>query len=269
LGKIVWLASYPKSGNTWVRAFLHNYIAQPEAPRSINALTDFSVAECVARFFHKPGETLSNEEVQRRRPSVHEGLTKLHDDLVFVKTHNANLAVHNVPLCTPEHTAGAVYIIRDPRDVVLSYSAFTGRSFDEIIDFMGNDGAANRATEAQVFELLASWSAHVSSWGTTRNKLLVRYEDLLAAPEKHFGRIINFLGGAPEQNRLRRAVAFSDFKILSAQESEHGYNARGPDALAPFFRAGISGQWNARLTPGQIARIENNHGAVMRKFGYL
>ena len=58
MGKIVWLASYPKSGNTWVRAFLHNYIAQPATPASINALTDFSAVECAAAFFHKPGEPL-------------------------------------------------------------------------------------------------------------------------------------------------------------------------------------------------------------------
>ena len=52
--KIVWLASYPKSGNTWLRAFLHNYIAQPAAPQNINALTEFSAVECAAAFFHKP-----------------------------------------------------------------------------------------------------------------------------------------------------------------------------------------------------------------------
>src|ERR1700751_3523873 len=123
MGKIVWLASYPKSGNTWVRVFLHNYTRNTASPASINALTDFCAPECAAAFFHPPGETLSTEATQRLRPAVHESFTRLHDDLVFSKTHNANLAVHDIALCTPAHTAGAIVIVRDPRDLALSYSA--------------------------------------------------------------------------------------------------------------------------------------------------
>ena len=267
MGKIVWLASYPKSGNTWVRAFLHNYIAQPATPASINALTDFSAVECAAAFFHKPGKSLSTEATQRLRPAVHESLTRLHDDLVFIKTHNANLAVHNIPLCTPAHTAGAIVIIRDPRDIALSYSAFTGKPLDDIITFMANPRAANRATNAQVFEFLSSWSTHAKSWAGAPRKLLLRYEDLLADPEKHFARIIDYLGGPPEPERLRRAIAFSDFHTLSAQETQHGYTAGGP--AGPFFRTGKSGAWRDALTPAQAARIENDHRHVMRKFGYV
>lgn len=267
MGKIVWLASYPKSGNTWVRAFLHNYITQPDAPASINALTDVSAVECAAAFFHKPGETLTTEATQRLRPEVHELLTKLHSDLVFIKTHNANLAVHGTPLCTPAHTAGAITLLRDPRDVALSYAAFTGKPLDDIIAFMANPRAANRATPAQVFEFLSSWSTHAESWATARNNLILCFEDLLADPEKHFGRMIHHLGGDPEPEQLRRAIAFSDFKTLSGQEAANGYAAGGP--AGPFFRAGKSGQWRGALTPAQAARIEADHGAMMRRFGYL
>jgi Sulfotransferase domain len=267
MGKIVWLASYPKSGNTWLRAFLHNYITQPDTPASINALTDFSAAECAAAFFHKPGETLTTEATQRLRPTVHAALTRLHDDLVFIKTHNANLAVHNIPLCTQAYTAGAIVLVRDPRDIALSYSAFTGKPLDDIITFMASPRAANRATNAQVFEFLSSWSTHVDSWSTAPRKILLRYEDLLADPEKHFGRIIHFLGGDAKPERLRRAIAFSDFKTLSGQETNHGYAAGGPGAL--FFRDGKSGAWRTQLTPAQAARIETDHRTAMQKFGYI
>jgi Sulfotransferase domain len=267
MGKIVWLASYPKSGNTWVRAFLHNYITEAAAPTSINALTDFSATECAAAFFHKPGEPLTTEATQRLRPAVQQSLTKLHDDLVFIKTHNANLAVHNIPLCTPAHTAGTILIVRDPRDVALSYSAFTGKPLDDIIAFMANPRAANRATDRQVFEFLSSWSTHVESWASAPRKILARYEDLLADPEKYFARIIDFLGGPPEPERLRRAIEFSDFKTLSAQETQHGYVAGGPAGL--FFRAGKSGGWRDTLTRAQAARIEADHRDVMRKCGYI
>ncbi len=273
MGNLVWLASYPKSGNTWARAFLHNYITDAAAPHGINRLTDFSVSECAAAFFRvhdpRPASAYTEQDVQRIRPAVHRDLTRLHDDLVFVKTHNAALAVHGVPLCTPEVTAGAIYLVRDPRDVAVSYARYTGRAVDDIIGFMGAAGAANRSTEEQVFELLSSWSRHAESWAAVKRRLLVRYEDLLATPQKSFGRIISFLGEEPAPERLKRAIAFSDFHVLAMQEATQGYAAGGPNQAARFFREGRAGQWRTALSDAQRARIESDHAAMMRNFGYL
>ncbi|MDE1884055.1 MAG: sulfotransferase domain-containing protein [Rhodospirillales bacterium] len=270
MGKLVWLASYPKSGNTWVRAFLHNYIVNADTPHSINSLVDFSVAECAAAFFGTPEEVMDPYTVQAKRPEVHAELTRLHDDLVFVKTHNANLSVHGVSLCTPGVTAGAIYIVRDPRDVALSYAAFTGKDVDEIIDFMGNDGAANASDGVQVFELLSSWSSHALSWVAAPRRLLVRYEDLLADPVRGFGRVIRFLGAAdatPEPERLHRAIAFSRFDTLADQEAREGYQASGA-RCGKFFRSGKAGGWREKLSAAQAAKIWAAHGQVMEKFGY-
>ncbi len=268
MGKIVWLASYPKSGNTWVRAFLHNYIKRAQTPHDINRLADFCAPECGAVLFGPDAAALSTEDVQKKRPAVHERLTRLHDDLVFVKTHNANLAVHGVPLVTQAHTAGAVYILRDPRDVAVSYSAFMGLSLDETIALMGHAGAANRTNEVQVFELLSSWSAHVESWTQAKTHFVVRYEDLLEKPEAALGRLIWQLGGEPEPERLKRAIAFSSFDELAGQEAAAGYVASGARG-EKFFREGRAGQWRERLSAAQAAAIEAAHGAVMRRFGYL
>jgi hypothetical protein len=269
VGKLVWLASYPKSGNTWLRAFLHNFLLQPEAPHSINALADFCAVECASAFFGAPGTVLSPPDVQKSRPAVHQRLTTLHPGPVFVKTHNANLAVHDVPLCTPALTAGAIYVVRDPRDVALSYSAYTGMSLDEIITFMADPRAANRGTDIQVFEFLGSWSAHALSWVGAKNRLLVRYEDLLANPEAAFGRVARYLGADVEPHRLSRAIAFSDFGTLATQERESGYSAHGTAAQTPFFRAGKTGQWREVLSSAQARNITAVHGEVMRSFGYL
>lgn len=270
MGKLVWLASYPKSGNTWVRAFLHNYIVNGRTPHSINQLADFSVSECATAFFDTAGQIISPQEAQARRPQVHRHLTTLHEDLVFVKTHNANLDVYGTPLCSPALTAGAIYIVRDPRDVALSYAAFTGKSVDEIIAFMANEGAANASDGTQVFELLSSWSRHAVSWVAAPRRLLVRYEDLLADPERGFGRIIRFLSAAdepPEPARLRRAIEFSSFATLSDQEVQAGYREASTSGER-FFRAGKAGQWRQGLSPAQVASISATHGDIMEKFGY-
>jgi len=271
LGKLVWLASYPKSGNTWLRVFLHNYINQPETPYSINSLTDLSASECNASLFatYLEPSTATTRDVQRVRPLVHRDLTKLHENLVFVKTHNANLALHGIPLCTPAVSAGAIYILRDPRDVAVSFSAYTGRSLDETIAFMAQPGAANRATAQQVFELLGSWSAHVESWASGRKTLALRYEDMLDRPSREFGKVIRFLGDDPEPTRLAQAIAFSSFETLSEQETAQGYHAGGPNAGSAFFRQGRAGQWREVFTGAQRRKIETDHAAAMERFGYL
>jgi hypothetical protein len=269
VGKLVWLASYPKSGNTWLRVFLHNFLLQPETPHSINALTDVSAVECAAVYFGQSGTALTPRDVQKSRPAVHQKLMALHPGPVFVKTHNANLALHDVPLCTPAVTAGAIFVVRDPRDVAVSYSTYTGLSIDEIIIFMADPRAANRGTDLQVFELLSSWSAHALSWVGANNRLLLRYEDMLANPDAAFSRVVRFLGSGATPERLRRAIAFSNFSVLAAQERESGYRAHSADAQTAFFRAGTSGQWRDSLTIAQAQKITDTHGEVMRNFGYL
>jgi hypothetical protein len=98
--------------------------------------------------------------------------------------------------------------------------------------------------------------------------LVVRYEDLLAQPQSSFGKVVGFLGDQPDPARLDRAIAFSAFAALQAQEAEHGYVADGADSTAPFFRTGKAGQWREILTTAQRLRLETDHAAMMEKFGY-
>ena len=148
MGQLVWIASYPKSGNTWVRAFLHNYIRQPETPYDINRLTDLTAADINAERYHRydprPASQYTIADVQRMRRLVHRDLTALDSTLVFVKTHNARLQVAGAPLITPEVTAGAIYIVRDPRDVAVSYSRHRGRSIDDTIAVHGGPRSGDR-----------------------------------------------------------------------------------------------------------------------------
>jgi len=274
MGRILWLASYPKSGNTWLRAFLHNYLRRPAEPYDINRLSDFTASENDAalyqRYDPRPASAYSTESVQQVRPLVHRDLTQAFPDLVFVKTHNAALVVAGVPLLTPQHTAGSLYLIRDPRDVALSYSRHLGRPIDEIITFMAEENAFAGGDDQKVFEQLSSWSGHVRSWtrNPPRHQLALRYEDMLADPVTSFSRLIRFLGSEPARDRLERAIRDSAFGTLKAQEQEHGFVER-PASSASFFHGGTAGQWRAGLSLAQIARIEHDHGEEMRRFGYL
>jgi len=182
MGKLVWIASYPKSGNTWMRALLHNYIRQAAAPHDINRLTDFTASDVNAERYQRhdprPGSRYTIADVQRMRRLVHRDLTALDTTLVFVKTHNARIVVEGAPLMTPEVTAGAIYIVRDPRDVAVSYSRHLGRSIDDTIGFMADPYWATGGTDSKVFEHPGAWSVHVRSWTDRPDPRVrvVRYE---------------------------------------------------------------------------------------------
>jgi hypothetical protein len=275
MGGIIWLASFPKSGNTWMRSFLHNLLRNPTESYDINTLTDFTLGEAQTRWFKpfdpRPGSQYSLADVRRMRPLVHRHLTTFSPDSVFVKTHNALIEDEGVPLVTMGVTAGAIYIVRDPRDVVISYSHHQGQSLDFAIDMLGQDFACTGGDDVNVYEYLSSWSRHVRSWTHTPNPTLLtlRYEDLLDQPLKSFGSVAKFLGLEVARPRLDKAMKLSSFKVLKAQEQRKGFIERPAQADGAFFREGKAGQWKKILTPEQVARIEADHGEQMRRFGYL
>ena len=275
VSRFFWLASYPKSGSTWLRAFLNNYIRDLQTPYHINSPLDISTGESGAALYQpfdsRPASQYTIADVQRLRPQIHRRLADTHNGLFFVKTHNALLTVEGVSLVTPEVTAGAIYLVRDPRDVAISYAHHLGRSIDETIAFMANIDAATGGTNEKVYERLSSWSAHVHFWTRNPNPrlLILRYEDMLRTPEKSFGDVIRFLGQPPSPSRLARAIDFSSFETLRSQEHDHGFAEQPAESTAAFFREGISGQWRTALLAEQAARIANDHGPIMKKFGYL
>jgi hypothetical protein len=275
MGGIIWLASFPKSGNTWMRSFLHNLLRNPTESYDINTLTDFTIGESQTRWFKpfdpRPGSQYSMADVRRMRPDVHRSFTTRSPDSIFVKTHNALIEDEGVPLVTMGVTAGAIYIVRDPRDVAISYAHHQGQPLDHIIDMLGQEAACTGGDDNNVYECTSSWSRHVDSWTQTPNPqlLVVRYEDLLDQPVKSFGAVAKFLGLEVSRPRLDKAMKLSSFKVLKAQEQRKGFIERPARSDAAFFREGRSGQWKKVLTPEQVARIEAEHGEQMRRFGYL
>ncbi|MFC3226171.1 sulfotransferase domain-containing protein [Marinibaculum pumilum] len=271
---IIWLASYPKSGNTWLRAFLHNLLRDPAKPMDINQLTQFTHGDTLRHWFDRAaGESIegwSEERIAQLRPEVHRLISESWPDSVFVKTHNA-LAQHNgVPLITMEYTTAAIYVVRDPRDVAISMTHHFGLTLDQAITMMGNEAAATAMTDLNVQQFYGTWSEHVESWTDQAGQSLhvVRYEDMHSRPRAAFGGVVQFLGLPPDRKRLDKAIRFASFKVLQGQERKEGFREKSVHADA-FFRSGQVGQWRRIMTPEQAAAIETAHGTVMRRFGYL
>lgn len=274
MGGIVWLASYPKSGNTWLRAFIHNLMRNPDQAYDINKMADLTMAEARTPLYtyleSKPWTELSFEDIARLRPQVHRELSKANPGTIFVKTHNALMENLGHPLVTMEVTAGAIYVVRNPLDVAISYSHHLAISIDETIDLMKTRGAMTVSTEKNVYEVMGSWSQHVESWTARPIAQLhvMRYEDMLDRPSKTFGGVAQFLGLKPPRERLEKAIKQSSFKVLANQEKAKGFVER-PAKAESFFRKGESGQWRRELTAAQIGRIVADHREQMDRFGYV
>ena len=274
MGKIIWLASYPKSGNTWLRAFLHNLLRDPPEGYELNRIDDFTIGDSAIAWYvgliGRPPGDWSFEEVGRVRRKAHEAMTRAFPDNVFVKTHNALLADSYGPMITLELTAGAIYLLRNPLDVAISYSHHLGKTIDETIQILNSSHSGNPNTLKNVYQLLGSWSEHVSSWTQRRHPGLhvLRYEDMIERPEATFGAVASFLGLRPPPSRLQRAIERSGFKELRKAEEVQGFKERS-DFAERFFREGRAGQWREVLTPEQVQRVVDAHRPVMERFGYL
>jgi len=278
MGKLIWLASYPKSGNTWLRAFLHNLLRNADCSFDINSLTSFCIIDSLVHHYAHVAAQAGQASfapsdaaaVARLRPAVHRLFTHASPDNRFVKTHLAFAPDHGVPTITPDATAGAIYVLRDPRDVAVSYAHHLGASLDATIALMARPGCRTPPTAAWVSELMGSWSEHVTSWtGAPLPRLhVVRYEDMHAQPIKTFGAIAAFLDLAPPRERLERAIRLSSFKVLREQEKRHGFAEKNP-AAASFFRKGRAGAWRHAFDDDQAAAVVAAHRAVMERFGYL
>lgn len=277
MGGIYWLASYPKSGNTWFRTFLRNFLEDGQAPVDINDLSTGAIASARPWLDEVLGfdtAELRPDEVDRLRPDVYRW--SLHDqEPGYHKIHDAyTLTTAGEPIVSREATLGALYLVRNPLDVAPSLANHNQTTVDEAVATMADPQHAlsrgHKSLGHQVRQKLLSWSQHVTSWVDAPGLRLIvlRYEDMQGEPLASFTRAAEFLGLPAEPARVEKAIGFSRFEVVARQEAEHGFRERPPQAQR-FFRQGTSGGWRGKLSDAQVARIVADHGPVMRRFGYL
>ena len=218
------------------------------------------------------GKLLRNESdsnIHKLRNQVQKYMGS-HSETVFAKTHNAVMNFENSPLIWLEHLAGVVYVIRNPLDMLISFSDHYNLTVDDTIEAISSPYHRINSTEKGIFQILGGWSNHYYSWFNVENlsPLCLRYEDMIQNPVKSFGKLMKFLGLPKDTPRLKRAIRHSSFQVVSQQETRSGF-AEKSRAGHKFFRQGKVGSYRRVLSDDQIAKVIDNHGELMVEMGYL
>jgi len=275
---IVWLVSYPKSGNTWFRMFLTNYLTNAGEPVPLANIKSSSMASDAGCFEEITGLDpfeLTPDEVELYRPGVCRVLSLEAEEggqTLYKKAHDAyTVNTSGEPLFPEEVSKQALCFVRNPLDVCVSYANHSAANVGKTITFLLNEEAHLAGSRTgQLRQKLLSWSGHVKSWReqSAIPTRFVRYEDMQWKPAETFSSMIRFLGLDYDEERLSRALAFSDFKLLQQMEQEKGFGEK-MQLCKNFFWKGKIGNYREHLSEEQVKRITEYHYETMKLFGYI
>ena len=277
--KLIWISSYPKSGNTWVRYFLSNYFYNKK-----KLDLDFDILKNIDKFppqkylkeLVKETDLIKNAyNICKYWPLTQEKMTKSKQEVIFIKNHNALVSVEGTNLTDARYSLAFIHIVRDPRDIAVSYSNFDKRiSIDKAIDRMTSENLYCHVSKKNPLdiEVLGSWKFNYLSWKNGISevpRLLIRYEDLVTNTYNKKLKIIKFLSNiltSPvDEEHIKFSIAQSDFKRLKELEKNKKFN----ESTSKFFNSGQIGQWKTKLSLEQIRKVENFCKDEMRELGYL
>ena len=266
---IIWIASYPKSGNTFLRSFLSTYYY------SKNGKFDFNLLLNINQF---PSLKYSNSKsftfVDAAKKWIPNQKTFFNKEkLFFLKTHNSLEQYFGNKFTTSSETIGAIHIVRDPRNVISSMCNHYSMNYDEIYQRMvdNNTSLSHKTSEGDLsnFSFLGSWSNHYWSWKNNFEfkTLTIRYEDLENNSYDEFYKILTFIEEVSGKNNpiniknLKKSLESTNFSNLKKQEKLHGFKeslSYKTNNKTNFFNLGFKNDWRKNL-PKEISEKMTNH----------
>ena len=271
---LFWIASYPKSGNTWLRIFLANYLFGGKEPLPINSVGKLGYADGDAQHYDRANEAPYDRSDPRQTVALRDkflrNISATGPKVALIKTHNYNNKIDDTALIPAPLTRGALYVVRHPGDVAVSFASHYGLSIDDAIERIREPQAVVGGSKTTALQFTSDWSTHVNSWAGAKkhNVHVVRYEDMYSTPQETFGTALKHLGVAVDAQKIEYAIKHASFDELRKQENTDGFS-ENTTHQPHFFRKGKAGGWRDTLSESQISNLRKTHGKAMRTFGYV
>ena len=270
---IIWLASYPKNGNTWLRSLISAYYYTKDGvflgDKHLRNVDQFPVKKFLNTFdydLNLPGDTArfwvaAQEKINEERK------------LKFFKTHNALVKLGKNDFTNRSNSLGGIYIVRDPRNVLDSMSRHFQIDHDKALEVMQDKKNFTydfkKKKDYSDFQFISSWELNYKSW--KNNNLLptkfVRYEDLLSETFFVFKEIIEFIDNLTNnksgfiREKAKNAVETTSFENLKKIEIEKGFSesifSRVGNKKIPFFHLGPKNNWQKNFDTKFVKRLNN------------
>ena len=267
---IIWLASYPKSGNTWVRAVLVSYYFTddgnfkfenlsriPDYPNKIFLEKNLKINEMKDGDIHMYWETSQKKILEGKQAK-------------FLKTHNILGSINGIKFTKPEYSLGVIHIIRDPRNVITSIKNHLNfKSYEDAFNYMKSNDAFIKGEDSTRFAFVGSWRSHYTSWMSdqTLRRITVKYEDMEKNCEETFKKIIGFINrirGTKEiinEKKLQNSIETTRFEKLKSGEEEGKFNENviiNNNKKVKFFYMGPKNKWE-NLLPEKMKNEMNDY----------
>ncbi len=277
--KIFWIASYPKSGNTWMRLILKNIFFNTKPGEELQGLNFFPYFEVAKNYqfiketniddFNKLSEM---QKIAKYRIQAQERIKINGGDFGFFKTHSSNLKIRDIPYTNEETTLGFVYLIRDPREVAVSYAKHQNINIDKVIDIMINHKAISFGLDSIPMHQ-SRWDQNILSWNKLNvPNLFIKYEDMLKNYENVIYKLLDFFeknfkfNFQNKKNVVNLVLSNTNFNKLKKIENKKKFEEQLNNN---FFRSGKKDTWKNILSSAQVARIEKEFKKTMKIYGYL
>lgn len=278
---IIWLASYPKSGNTWIRSIICSMLY------SQNGLFDFNLLEKIKQFpsrknFKDFTSDFQNINELKKFWIIAQEKINLDQKIKFCKTHHINCKIDNFSFTNRSNTLATIYIVRDPRNLVTSISNHFSKSLEESKKFLFTNKVIGTKDVSlnnnEILTPLGSWSDHYNYWTNKNdNLLIIRYEDLIYDINKEFNKLKNFLANyisiEINDEKKKNIIESTSFTHLQNMEKRGLFKESVFDKKVPikkqFFHQGPKNNWQLSLNNKIKNEIETKFHKEMIELGYI
>lgn len=280
---IIWIASYPKSGNTWLRSLISSYFFTDDGFFDFKLLKNIPSYPSPPFFEKYPDKFDKPEATAKYWIPEQERINKNNNKLIFLKTHNALCKINGYSFTDTKNSLGAVHIIRDPRNVISSISNHYQIDLDEALKFMKTPNKAIYVKKDQRylgFNALFSWSSNNKSWSECQKfpVLTIKYEDLEKETFETFKKVFEFIKKVSKlkedfnQKKAEMAIKNCNFEKLQKLEKEKGFyeaiSKKNSSEKIKFFNLGNKNNYKDLLNKNLIDEINLFYKDELKKYNY-